>query len=198
MPELHAAFSRSNYLMRRKVFKLLGGAFHIYGEDETTVCFYAEQKAFKLKEEFTVFGDEAMAQPLLRILARQIIDISAVYDITDAVSGQKVGAVRRKGLASLLRDEWEVLGIDDKVVAIAMEDSLALALIRRLLSHLVPQSYDIKTADGNVLGRFKQRFNPFIFKMDLEFLADKGAAALDRRLGIGLATCMMAIEGRQN
>lgn len=197
MPELHAAFSPTRYLMRRKVFKLLGGAFHIYGEDEQTVCFYAEQKAFKLKEEFTVFGDEAMTQPLLRILARRMLDLGATYDITDAVSGQKVGAVRRKGLASILRDAWEVLGAEDQVMATAMEDSLMWALFRRVLSNIVPQSYDIKDVNGVILGRFKQRFNPFIFKMDLEFVADSGAASLDRRLGIGLATCMMAIEGRQ-
>ncbi len=197
MPELHAAFSPSRYLIRRKVFKLFGGAFHIYAEDERTVCFYAEQKAFRFKEEFTVFGDEAMAQPLLRIQARQVLDLGATYDITDAVGGQKVGAVRRKALASILRDTWEVLGADDQVLATVMEDSLLWALFRRVLSNLVPQSYDIKAANGMIIGRFKQRFNLFIFKMDLEFLADRGTAALDRRLGIGLATCMMAIEGRQ-
>lgn len=190
-------FAEEHYLLRRKVFKLLGGAFHIYeGPAMERVLFYAEQKAFKLKEDFTVFGDEGKTQPLLRIKARSIVDFSATYDIVDARNDERVGACRRKGLKSMLRDEWEVLGPDDEAIATCTEDSLALALLRRLVANLVPQSYEVHALDGTPLARFGQYFNPFVFKMDLDFSLDVDGA-LDRRLGVGLGICMMAIEGRQ-
>jgi hypothetical protein len=50
--------------------------------------------------------------------------------------------------------------------------------------------------DETLVAQFRQRFNPFVFKMDLDYSPDK-KRRLDRRLGIGLAVCMMAIEGRQ-
>lgn len=190
------AFDLDRYLIRRKVFKLFGGAFHIYDVDMELVYFYAEQKAFKLKEDFTVFGDEAKTQPLLRIKARSIIDISATYDVTDARTGEAVGAVRRKGLKSILQDEWEILDPKGRHIATAKEDSVVLALVRRFLSNLVPQTFEVTTVDGAPLATFRQYFNPFVFKMELDYSHDV-ERELDRRLGIGLAVCMMAIEGRQ-
>jgi len=191
-------FGHDEYVIRKKVFKLFGGAFHIYDPSEQTVLFYAEQKAFKLKEDFTVFGSEAKNDPLLKIGARQILDVSATYDIRDARSGEKVGACRRKGLKSILQDEWEVLDTNDRPIAVAKEDSMALAMVRRLLSNLVPQAFNVRAPDesGDVVAQFKQRFNPFVFRMNLDFGLDR-EGVLDRRLGIGLAVCMMAIEGRQ-
>lgn len=191
-------FSLDRYLIRRKVFKLFGGAFHIYAwDDPERVCFYAEQKAFKLKEDFTVFGEEAMTTPLLRIRARSVIDFSATYDIDCAKTGQRVGSCRRKGLKSILRDAWEVLGPQEQVIATCAEDSTALALIRRFLANLIPQTYALTSSDGAPLGSFRQFFNPFVFKMELDYGPDE-RGVLDRRLGIGLAVCIMAIEGRQN
>ncbi len=189
-------YALDKYLIRRKVFKLLGAGFHIYDPEMQRVYFYAEQKAFKLKEDFTVFGDEAKTQPVLRIQARNIIDFSGTYDITDIENDEVVGCVRRKGLKSILRDEWEILDPDENVIAIAQEDSAALAIVRRFLSNLIPQGFDVKTPGGELVARFGQYFNPFVFKMELDFSHDKNDV-IDRRLGIGLATCMMALEGRQ-
>jgi hypothetical protein len=192
-------FQLDRFMIRRAVFVLFGAKFHVYKWDSEEVCFFAEQKAFKLKEDFIVFGDEEKKTPLLRIQARQILDVSATYDISDARTGEKVGAVRRKGLKSLLKDEWLILDTNDQPVAMCAEDSMALALIRRLLTNLVPQTYHVRDGaegQGDELAQFRQFFNPFIFKMELDYSMDK-ARALDRRLGIGLAVVLMAIEGRQ-
>lgn len=43
-------FTHENYLVRRKIFKLFGAAFHIY-DPSGKVAFYSKQKAFKLKED---------------------------------------------------------------------------------------------------------------------------------------------------
>ena len=187
MTELHAAFSPSRYLIRRKVFKLFGGAFHIYAEDERTVCFYAEQKAFRFKEEFTVFGDEAMAQPLLRIQARQVLDLGATYDITDAVGGQKVGAVRRKALASILRDTWEVLDTNDNVVGTFGEDSNAL--LRRFIPLLLGHWH--MEVGGSTVAKVDQVFRFFTKEFGLTISDNR---KVDPRLAIGCAMLALMRE----
>jgi uncharacterized protein YxjI len=187
-------FGHSHYMIRRKVFTLFGGAFHIYDE-AGNVAFYSKMKAFKLKEDLRVFTGEDMQQEVFSIKARNILDISATYDVTDSASGQKVGALRRKGLKSILRDEWLILDVNDHEVGSIQEDSMMLALVRRFLSNLVPQTF-VGSVGGSPVFSFRQHFNPFIQKISLDFSADS-SGRLDRRLGIAAAVLLCAIEGRQ-
>lgn len=188
------SFAHQRYLLRRKFFKIFGAGFYIF-DPQGGVAFYSKMKAFKLKEDLRVFTGEDMQQELLTIRARSIIDFGATYDVTDSATGQKVGALRRKGLKSLLRDEWLILDAEDRELGVVQEDSLALALVRRLLSNLVPQRFT-GTLNGAPVLSFKQHFNPFIQKIDLDFSADT-RGLLDRRLGIAAAILLCAIEGRQ-
>lgn len=187
-------FGQTRYLLRKKFFKIFGGAFHIY-DDLGNVAFYSKMKAFKLKEDLRVFTGEDMNEEVLSIKARKILDISATYDVTDTATGQKIGALRRKGLKSLLRDEWLILDANDQEQGLIQEDSMILALVRRLLSNLVPQTFQ-GTMGGAPVFTFRQYFNPFIQKIELNFGADT-AGRLDRRMGIAAAVLLCAIEGRQ-
>jgi uncharacterized protein YxjI len=187
-------FGHSRYLVRRKFFKLFGGAFHIYDE-AGNVVFYSKMKAFKLKEDLRLFTGEDMQQEVLSIKARSILDFGATYDVTDTASGKRLGALRRKGLKSLLRDEWLILDANDQEVGKIQEDSMALALVRRLLTNLVPQTFTGDVGGTPVLS-FRQHFNPFIQKISLDYSMDTGGK-LDRRLGIAAAVLLSAIEGRQ-
>lgn len=187
-------FGQTRYTIRRQFFKLFGGAFHIYDE-VGNLAFYSKMKAFKLKEDLRIYGDEEMREELISIKARGILDFGMTYDVTDAATGERVGALCRKGLRSLLRDQWLVLDENDQEVGKIEEDSMLLALVRRLLTNLVPQSFTGTLGDAQVLA-FHQRFNPFIQKIDLDFSMDD-RHRLDRRLGIAAAVLMCAIEGRQ-
>ncbi|WNG51714.1 hypothetical protein F0U60_52105 [Archangium minus] len=187
-------FGQRRYMIRRQFFKLFGGAFHIYDE-AGNVLFYSKMKAFKLKEDLRVFTGEDMQQQVLSIQARNILDISATYDVTDSQTGQKVGALRRKGLKSILRDEWLILDVNDQEVGTIQEDSMVLAIVRRFLTNLVPQTFQ-GAVGGAPVFTFRQHFNPFIQKISLDFSADT-SGRLDRRLGIATAVLLCAIEGRQ-
>ncbi|PKQ37633.1 MAG: hypothetical protein CVT59_06190 [Actinobacteria bacterium HGW-Actinobacteria-1] len=192
-------FSAERYLVRRKVFKLAGGAFHVY-DPQGNVVAYSEQKAFKLKEDIRVFADEAKTRELLVIQARQIMDFSAAYDVTDAMTGEKVGALRRCGGKSILRDEWTILDPSDTAVGTIIEDSMGYALIRRFLTNLVPQKYDVffpSVTTGQKIANMDQQFNPFVYKLDVDLSTDP-AKQFDRRLAISAAILLAAIEGRQN
>lgn len=173
---------------------LFGRQFRFYGP-EGNLRYFVKQKAFKLKEDITVFADEAQSKPLLRIRARSVLDLGATYDVTDAATGARVGACRRAGLKSILRDEWHLLGDGDAQIGMAREDSMALALVRRFLANIIPQAFTV-SSDAGAIGTIKQRFNPFQLTVDVD-LDGPQASALDPRLGVALVVLILAIEGRQ-
>ena len=188
-------FEYPTYLLRRKVFKLFGGAFHIFNP-QGELTFFANMKAFKLREDIRLYTGEDMQQEILLIKARQIIDISAVYDVFDPVTNLKLGALKRKGLKSIIRDEWLLLDVNDREVGMIQEDSTAMALVRRFLTNLIPQKYHM-TMNGTPVATMKQNFNPFVLKITLDFSPDFNRM-LDRRLGIAAAILLCSIEGRQS
>ncbi len=186
-------FTESNYLIRRKILKLLGGAFHIYDNQEKVVG-YTEMKAFKLKEDLRMFTDESMSKEIFRIKARNIIDIAATYDVFDSESGEKLGAFKRKCLKSILKDEWLVLDANDSEIGLISEDSMLLALIRRFIIKLIPQNYDC-VINGAKACTFKQNFNPFVMKIGVDFEPDTTA---DRNFVMAAGILLCAIEGKQD
>jgi len=152
---MHPAFQLNQYLLKRQVFALTGKLRFYNPQGE--LLLFSEQKMFKLREDIRVFADEQKTQEVLAIKARQIVDFSAAYDVVDSQSGEKVGALRRKGFKSILRDEWEVLDAGDQVLGLLFEDNMLLAMLRRLvLGSLLPQNYDL-TIGGERVADLKQR-----------------------------------------
>jgi uncharacterized protein YxjI len=190
----YEGFGHDRLMIRKKIFSFLGQKFHIY-DPSGKLVFYTAQKAFKLKEDIRVFTDESMTRQVLGIQARGVLDFGMTYDVWDVEGQVKVGALRRKGLKSILRDEWHILAPNDQQIGTILEDSMGMAMLRRFLSNLVPQTFH-----GDIQGQpamvFKQRFNPFVAKIDVDFSRDT-AGALDRRLGVAAAVMLSAVEGRQ-
>lgn len=172
---------------------LAGNRIHVLDPSGNLVMF-VKQKAFKLKEDIRVYSDKERTNELIYIQARHVLDVSATYDVTDQTTGEKIGALRRKGLAStFIQDQWEMLNSDESIIGEIKEDSTVLALIRRYATNLIPQSFSF-SSNGMELAQLKQRFNPFLFKADFKLLNTE----TDARLAIAGAVLMMCIEGRQN
>ena len=184
----------TRYTAKKAFFNFLGASFRIFGPDGK-LQFYVKQKAFKLKEEITVFGDEAATKPMLSIKARSILDFAATYDITEVATGEKVGAMKREGVRSAtMRDKWTILGENDNKIGEINEDSLIMALLRRFLSNLIPETFHVHVA-GKEVGTISQTFNPFILTYRVDF--SQAGALLDPRLGVAMVVLLLAIEGRQ-
>lgn len=190
--QIHPSFLHNQYLLQSKILKSIGGDFYFYGADGQLLL-YSKQKAFKLREDIRVYADETMAEELLTIKAPKILDINAVYNVVDATSGEAVGALKRKGIKSIIMDEWLFLSPDGTEVGNLKEVSLLAALASRWIA-LIPQSYSI-SASGQPMASLKQRFNPFLLKYDMTVVDPTGA--IDRRLLIAAGTLLMGIEGRQ-
>lgn len=188
------AHVQHKYVARRNFFNFLGIKCQIQTPEGHPFLF-VHLKAFKLKEDITVYADANHTQPLLSIKARQILDFSAAYDVVDVTMNQKLGALRRKGLKSILRDEWEILDPHDQVVGLIQEDSMGLALLRRFLSNLIPQNYTM-TLGGQEVAHMNGTWNPFIVMHTMDLSMDT-QGWVDKRLAIATSVLLMTVEGKQ-
>lgn len=188
-------FGYSKYLLRKQFLKVFGGTFRIYNPSGG-LSLFASMKAFKLREDIRIYTDEQKLHEVLVIKARNIIDFSSAYDVWDPVLNVKIGVLKRRGLKSMLKDEWVIMNAADQDIGIIYEDSWLLAILRRFITNLIPQKFHGEIGGSSVF-EFQQHFNPFLLKMDLDYSMDVGQQ-LDRRLGIAAAILLCAIESRQN
>jgi hypothetical protein len=192
---VHAAFTHDRYRLKRQVLALTG-KFRIYAPDGSLVL-YSQQKMFRLREDIRVYAEESRTLEVLWIQARQILDFSAAYDVIDSPTGLKVGALRRRGFRSMVRDAWEILDPADQPIGVVEEDSLARGLLRRfLLGSLLPQDYDARIGAVRVAD-LRQRFHFFRYELEVDFSYDV-SRQFDRRLGLAAAILLAAIEGKQS
>lgn len=190
-------FGHSVYTIRRKILTIAGAKFHVFDE-HGQVVFFSKQKAFKLKEDIRVYASEAMDEELLRFSARSVIDFGVTFDVVDVAAGETLGSVRRKGMKSLIRDEWIVFGPDDAEIAKVREDSGALAILRRLhelFSVIVPQSHVVEVG-GLPVAQLSQNRNPFVQRTTLA-MVEGASSELDPRMAVAVGVLIAAIEGRQ-
>src|SRR5436190_1977038 len=140
-------FAHRNYMLKRQMFNFLGTKVRIYDPGGNMVLFIY-RKAFKLREDIRVYSDESMANEILSFKAHKFIYFDAAYDMFETTTGRKVGVFRRKGWSSIVRDKWQVLDVNDVQIGEITEDNMTLALIRRFLTNLIPQGYDLTLTAG--------------------------------------------------
>jgi hypothetical protein len=188
------------FVARRNFFNFFGISCRILTL-EGLALFFIRLKAFKLREQIGVFRDEARTLQTLGIQARSILDFGATYDVTDVATGQRVGSLRRKALKSVLKDEWEILDAYEQVMGRVCEDSWLMAILRRFLSNLIPQSYTYYWGPqgeeaAQSFGEIRGTWNPFIVGFTVDLTRDPGHR-FDRRLALASAVMLMTIEGKQ-
>jgi hypothetical protein len=186
-------FAGKVFTVRQNIFNFLGATIKVF-DDKGDQILYCKQKAFKLKEDVRIYKDETKTEEIFRIAARNIIDFSATYDIIDSQTNSKVGALRRKGLKSMFKDEWEILDVNDVVVGLIKEDSAMLAALRRIFTNLIPQKFHVYHGNEQI-AVFARAFNPFVNKMMIDFSADKNNV-LDHRIGIASSLLLTIIENK--
>jgi len=195
-----ALLEADTYLIRKKVLKILGEAFHIYTDDsQTELLGYCNKKAFKLKEDIRIYTDEEKTTELIIIKARGILDFtSQTYDIVDAQSGSSLGAFKRKGVKSLFKDTYIVLDQQDQEYAELSEDSGLLALVRRFVPFaniLIPQIFHLRGNDGGGSVEYTQKMNPIVQRLTVTGAQSGG---FDPRVVLAGGMLLAAIEGKQN
>lgn len=180
-------FSHTTFTIKRPFFTLFGRSFSVYSPDGQLVLF-VKHKVFTFKDEWNIFRDESEQVPLIRVKARQAIAMNIVTDVFDATTGNVVGTVRNKGLKSIIRDTWEVLGATEAEVRGSFtEDSNAL--LRRFIPLLLGHWHmDI---DGTPVAKLDQVFRFFTKEFTLEITAP---GRVDPRFIVGCAMLALMKE----
>lgn len=190
---VNAVFSKGRYLFRKKFWRIFGEAFYVYDEEKNPIM-YSEMKAFRLREDFRIYDGVEKNNELLVIKTPQIIDFSATYFVFDPLTQERVGALKRKGLKSLFKDEWKIFA-NEQEIATLTETSWLAAIVSRMLP-IIPQSYIIKDGEDNVVATIKQHFNPFILKYTMDIKPEY--SSVDSRLLLAAGIMIIGIEGRQD
>lgn len=186
-------FQQDRLTARQKIFALTP-QFHFCDRDGRTLA-YLRKKPFSWKDEIRVFTDETRSLELLNIKARKIVDWGSAFDVTDSINHQKVGTLKRRGWRSLLRSEWLIADATEQEIGRIVESSAVMAVMRRLISNLLSQTY-IFEVHGQPVGMAKQKFSFFVPRMEADFSADSDRM-LDRRLATAAIVLLMSVEGRQ-
>jgi uncharacterized protein YxjI len=138
---------------------------------------YIKQKLFKLKEAINIFADETQKEVLYTIAADRIIDFSARYNLKNA-SGLMLGSVKRHGMRSLWRAQYDVYQGERVVFTISEESVLTrffdnifsqIPLVGALSGYIFQPSYIVKRESGEEVMRLSKQPALWegVFKMDL-------------------------------
>jgi len=154
---------------------------------------FCQEKLFKIKEEIRIYADSSKRVELLRIKQRNMMDWAALFDVFDPVTQVKIGALRRKGWRSWMRDEWHLLDANDLPVGTILETGNAF--LRRVFKFL-PYSFAFYVS-GQQVGTFDQHFTFLGYAATMNMVAWRGAP-LDRRMAFAGALLLMAVEAKED
>jgi uncharacterized protein YxjI len=184
-------------------FKLLAIASQIYVRDANgNLLGYVKQKLFKFKEDINVFADEGQTQHLYNIKADRVLDFSAKYNFT-AANGQPLGSIKRKGMRSILKANYEVYDERDQQVYqiheenawVKVIDALVgeLPLIGMFSGYLFNPAYIVERMDGSQVARLAKQ--PAFFEGIFQ-LEPKSQIATEEEARVLLAVLTMTLLER--
>jgi len=151
-----------------------------------------KQKRMALREQFTVYGDEAATQPVMTIKADRRLDLTSAMTVTDAATGQPLGQLRKQALSSLLRSTWE-MDQPGMPTIVVRERSTAVALLRRFGGDLpIPWVFHF---DG-LVGDQKVLTHSRLWGIRDRYVMELLAPQIDWRVAIALAIVLDAMQGR--
>lgn len=127
---------------------------------------YVKQRAFRLREDVTIFADEAQTQPVYHIKANKIIDIGATYSITSA-DGRPLGAVRQRGMRTFWKATYDILDESGSAIGLIHEQDAWVKVIDGLIGEIplvgfviqqwINPTYLIDGADGTTYLHLRKR-----------------------------------------
>ena len=185
------AFAQDRYVVEQLI-RPIANLYRV-SADGTPVAF-VRQKKLAIKEDLRFFEDEQESRELFRIKARSVFEVRGTYDVSDA-QGEPIGALQKDFVSSLARSTWNVLDPQGSTVVVAREQSIVIAVLRRISDLPLPFHFDIEPAGGGErIGVLSRAFS-LRDKYELDLTGD-AERRLDRRLAIALAVGLDALQSR--
>jgi hypothetical protein len=181
----------------RSVGPELGGLIVLAGLVLAPAAFVVVSMSVRPLRHVTVYRNESRAEVLLRVLQDQRFAVlTRTYTIV-TVGGEILARLRKRYVHNIIRKRWYVEAPTGRVVALALEDSIVLSLLRRVLGSffgLLRTNFLVIHPDGTVLGEFNRKYTI----LD-RYVLDLGGDAqrhLDRRVVLALGIMLDTGESR--
>ncbi|MCA9099328.1 MAG: hypothetical protein KDA36_13120, partial [Planctomycetaceae bacterium] len=148
------------------------------------------------------YSDEQRGEELLKILQdNKVMLFTATYTVLTP-DGSLLGRFRKNYFYNLFRKRWYGFDAEGNPTLIAMEDSLILSLLRRLLgpmfgllrTNFIIREWDPNGPPGRILGEFNRKFT-LLDRYVLD-LSDDRTRTLDRRMALALGVLLDTGERR--
>ncbi|GAA0551741.1 hypothetical protein GCM10010172_37630 [Paractinoplanes ferrugineus] len=181
-------------LIVRQRIRLMVNQYEIHAVSpdgaEAGLLAFAQQKRMAFKEQVTLYSDDTRTTPVLGFKARQVIDLGATYDVTDA-KGAPIGLFKKNFKESLLRSTWH-LEQPGYAEMIGRESNLVVAILRRFVDSLswLPYHFEFLIGDRPAFSVIKK------WGLRDRYVITIHDPQLDRRLVAAMAVALDALQSR--
>ena len=179
----------------------LGALAGLLGSGLALATFIVVSMSARPLRHVTVFRDESRREVLLRVWQDQRVAVLArSYTVVTAV-GLPLARLRKEYIHNIFRKRWYVETPAGQRTAMAIEDSMVLSLLRRVLGSLfglLRTNFILVRLDpgsaGVVFGEFNRKFT-ILDRYVLDLTSDP-EHSLDRRVALALGVMLDTGEGR--
>jgi hypothetical protein len=192
---MHAAFSQSEYLLKRKRLSL-GGKYQLFGMQADQPLLYVEEKSSwrPLGSAVHVYADESKSQEILTLITSDSDDIE--MDVLDAQTGQRIGRFGTSAdtWGEVFKDVWSITDADGNPIGKVFEKAAGRSVLREVTGNELPQKMDITLGEVPV-GELRQNVKAVGYQLAIDFTMD-ATGLLDRRMGIATALFVAAHQNK--
>jgi uncharacterized protein YxjI len=145
----------------------------------------------------TVYRNDSRAELLLRVRQDQRVAFLVRTYTVIAGDGAILARLRKNYIHNVLRKRWTIESPEGGVVALAVEESIVLSLLRRVLGPffgLLRTNFVFERPDGEELGEFNRKFT-LLDRYVLDLRADHGQT-FDRRVALAAGVMLDTGERR--
>ncbi len=150
------------------------------------------------RRHVTIYRDESRQETLLRVIQDQrVAFLTRTYTVVTA-AGEPLAIFRKTYLHNVVRKRWYVSGPGGEALGMAIEDSIVLSLLRRVIGpffgFLRTNFVLVRGTDAEVFGEFNRKFT-LLDRYVLDLSADT-ARTFDRRVAVALGVMLDTGERR--
>jgi hypothetical protein len=195
------AFIAAGFVFERLLFWGPAGLTDLVALALAGIVLFVVATSARPKRHVTIYRDESRREVLLRIRQDQRVAlITRTYTVLTE-PGAVLARLRKHYLHNLVRKRWDVEAPDGRPVAVAVEDSIVLSLLRRVLGPLfglLRTNFIVMSAggasEGVVIGEFNRKLT-LLDRYVLDLRGDRDRR-LDRRVALALGIMLDTGERR--
>ena len=176
---------------------LVGPVLFLLGFPLAFFTFVVVSMSARPLRHVTVYRDESRAETLLRVLQDQRVALLTRTYTVLARTGEPIARFRKTYLDNIVRKRWYVEAPDGQRLGMAIEDSIVLSLLRRVLGTffgVLRTNFLLLHPTDEVFGEFNRKFT-LLDRYALDLSLDPGRT-FDRRIALALGVMLDTGERR--